>query len=66
MLVDIVDLFTGAKYTVNLLHICYFYKRVNEFNKVSYLITLINGKEITVTHKQWSRIKNKANILKKD
>ena len=66
MLIDITDLLTGVKYTVNLLHICYFYKRVNEFNKVSYLITLINGKEITVTHKQWSRIKNKVTFLKKD
>ena len=60
MIVNIIDLLTGVEYTVNLLHICYFYKRANEFGKIAYIITLSNNKEIVVTHKQWSKIKNKV------
>ena len=60
MIVNVIDLLTGVEYTVNLLHICYFYKRVNEFSKIAYIITLSNNKEIVVTHKQWNKIKNKV------
>ena len=66
MLIDITDLLTGVKYTVNPLHICYFYKRLNEFGKISYLIILTDSKEITVTHKQWSKIKNKLRSFNMD
>ena len=60
MIVNIIDLLTGVEYTVNILHICYFHKRVNEFGKIAYIITLSNNKEIVVTHKQWNKIKNKV------
>ena len=60
MIVNIIDLLTGVEYTVNILHICYFHKRVNEFGKIAHIITLSNNKEIVVTHKQWSKIKNKV------
>ena len=61
MFIDIKDNVTGICYFVNSFNICYFYNKINQYGKCQYIIALVDGKEITVTHKKWNKIKNMVN-----
>ena len=57
MFIEVKDNVTGTKYSFRAESVSYFYIKVNQFGVSQYIIVLMNGKEIVVTHKRWNKIK---------
>jgi hypothetical protein len=57
MFIEVKDNVTGTNYSFRAESVSYFYIKVNHFGVSQYIIVLMNGKEIVVTHKRWNKIR---------
>jgi hypothetical protein len=57
MFVEVKDNITGINYSFRIESISYFYVKTNQFGVSQYIIVLMDGKEVVVTHKRWNKIR---------
>ena len=57
MFIEVKDNITGTNYSFRAESISYFYNKINQYGVSNYIIVLMDGKEIVVTHKRWNKIR---------